>query len=71
MRQPPRKYGPFSQVLVEHKLPTGHIIYMPYVEDLSNEHLQEAFVYWLDRQDYEYLSHLSAEATRRGFKLKM
>lgn len=69
--KPTRHHSHFSQLFVEKKLPGGATIFIPYVADLSDEQLQEAFEYWLDREDYEYMQHLSAEASHRGIALKM
>lgn len=71
MKAPQRKYGPLSQVFIPKALPTGHVIYVPYVDDLTDTELQQAMEHWLECEDYEYCQHLSAEADRRNLKLNM
>ena len=40
-------------------------------EDLTDEELSTQFNYYLDREDFEYLQEIVAEATLRGLKFKI
>jgi hypothetical protein len=68
--KPIRRLGIYSQLFVEKKLPTGHVIYIPYVEDLSDEELQLSYDRYVDSEDYEYCQALAAEANKRNLKLR-
>lgn len=47
----------------------GSQVLMYVVEDLTDEEIQDQFIYYLDKEDYEYCDALKAEAKVRGFKL--
>lgn len=40
-------------------------------DDLSDEELTKQFYYYLDREDFEYLEEVIAEATLRNMKFKV
>lgn len=46
-------------------------ILMAVMDDLSDEELRDQFAYYLNREDFEYLEQIVAEATLRGIKFKM
>lgn len=63
-----RKYW-FSQKY-EVKDIGGELMLLPVVSDLSDTDLRRQFEYFFEREDYEYLAYLVAEAKLRGIKLK-
>lgn len=55
----------YKQVIID-----GHPIYIAYFDDLTDAQLQEHFNAALNREDYEYLDELKAEAQKRNIILK-
>jgi hypothetical protein len=66
--KPHRKF-PMSQLLTVKEI--GGVRFTMYVmDDLNDEELQQQFTYYKDREDYEYLAEIVAEAARRELKLR-
>jgi hypothetical protein len=58
-----------SQLLTVKEI--GGVRFTMYVmDDLNDEELQQQFTYYKDREDYEYLAEIVAEAARRELKLR-
>lgn len=63
----PRRF-PLSQLL-KVKTVGGQQIMVYVFEDLTNDMLQDQFRHYLEREDYDYLTELKAEADLRGIRL--
>ena len=47
----------------------GHLVTMAVFRDLSDEDLKKQYRYFIERDDFEYLYELKAEADMRGISL--